>query len=127
MIGENEPKPPPAGNASFVPPRGAQAELHIDGRHVGQIEVVGWHSTYTHGRFTPGEAFAPYAALFGRWSLLMHEDETRPLHATASSALAEAERDIDTLHVRIYFPKQDRWVDVRQVNIDGDLVEWKDF
>ncbi|HEX8911879.1 MAG TPA: hypothetical protein VF796_05935 [Humisphaera sp.] len=110
----------------FIPPTGAAAHLHIDGKLVGTIEVTGWDSTWTHGRFTPTDGFAPYATVFGRWSLLMHEDEHAPLHGAAQAALADTERQIDMLHVRVYFPKEDQWHEVRQLNIDGGTVEWKE-
>ena len=113
--------------SNFVPVAGTVARLHIDGREVGSIIVGGINSTWTYGQFTPGDCFAEFATLFGRWSLLMHEDEDRPLHPTASTALADAERQMDSLHVKLHFPDAGVWQLVRQLNIDGQTIEWKAF
>lgn len=109
------------------PPEGTSGRLHMDGRDVGEIVVARWDTSWTYGRFTPNEAFEPFANLFGRWSLLMHEDEAEPLHQATSAALADAERQMDALHVRVHFPTHGGWRDVRQINIDGAIVEWKEF
>jgi hypothetical protein len=55
----------------------------------------------------------------------MHEDEDRPLHPTAQQALSDLERAMDRLHAKIYFPERDIWQKVRQINIDGNDVEWR--
>lgn len=127
MIHDRKEDHPAKRPAAFVPPPGTTARLHLNGRDVGGIVVEGWRDGGTVGRFAPGEAFSPFANLFGRWSLLMHEDEDRPLHAVAQSALADAERQMDALHVRVHYPDPDVWVDVRQVNIDGTMVEWVEY
>lgn len=116
---------PDPNAACFVPIPGSIARLQIDGQDVGSIVVKGCVSTWTHGTFTPGDSFSKYATLFGRWSLLMHDDEDRPLHPSASTALADAEREIDALHVKLYYPQANVWQSVRQLNIDGETAEWK--
>lgn len=116
----------PRVSGSFLPMPGSIARLHIDGQEVGVIVVRGSDSTWCYGTFTPGQRFAPYASLFGAWSLLMHEDEDRPLHPTAQQALNDAERKMDQLHARIHFPDQNHWQRVRQINIDGTDIEWRE-
>jgi tetrahydromethanopterin S-methyltransferase subunit G len=110
----------------FVPAKGMQARLHIDGQDVGAIVVGGSDSSWIFGIFTPCEGFGAVASLFGAWSLLMHDDEDQPLHPTAQQALNEAERRMDQLHARIHFPEQDVWQRVRQINIDGQDIEWRE-
>jgi hypothetical protein len=119
-------KPQPHGDGG-APPVGSTGRLHLDGRDVGEIVVERWDASWTYGRFTPNDAFASFATLFGRWSLLMHEDEGEPLHQAASAALAEAERQMDALHARVHFPGTGAWRVARQINIDGGTVEWKEF
>ncbi|QOV87668.1 hypothetical protein [Humisphaera borealis] len=120
MIDEKAPIP-----KVFIPPAGTQACLIINGTDVGRIVVKGWESSWAFGTFTPLAAFSEYAPLFGVWSLLMHDDEHAPLHETASAALAEAERKMDALHAEVHFPDRDLRVPVGQLNIDGELIEWK--
>jgi hypothetical protein len=111
--------------SGFLPMPGMRGHLHLDGREVGVIVVSGCDAALNYGRFSPAEGFADFANLFGRWSLLMHEDEDRPLHPTAQQALSDLERAMDRLHAKIYFPERDVWQKVRQINIDGNDVEWR--
>ena len=110
---------------TYVPPIGACARLLINGNDVGQIVVQGWDSSWAFGRFSPHDSFSQYAPVFGLWSLLMHDDEESPLHETASAALADAERQMDALHAEVLFAEHDLRIPVGQLNIDGELVEWK--
>ena len=119
------PDEPTPDAINFIPTAGTVARLHIDDIDVGSIIVSGCDSTWTHGTFSPGAAFSRFAPIFGQWSLLMHDDEDRPLHPTASTALADAERQMDALHVKLHFPDLDVWQIVRQLNIDGKTAEWK--
>lgn len=102
-----------------------KGRLHLEGKDVGSIVVGGNDSAWTYGQFTPAEGFAAFASLFGRWSLIMHEDEDRPLHPSAQEVLNDAERRMDSLHAKIYFLEQDVWQRVRQISIDGNDVEWR--
>jgi hypothetical protein len=54
----------------------------------------------------------------------MHDDEHRPLDPVAAEALREAERRMDHIRARVYFPDYDIWHDLAQLNIDGSLIEW---
>jgi hypothetical protein len=109
----------------YVPPSGTRGRLIIDGIDVGKILVQGSKSSWSFGHFSPADCFSRYAPLFGLWSLLMHEDEHAPLHQTTSAELAEAERQMDALHVEVRFDDENVRVPVGQLNIDGELVEWK--
>ena len=115
------------GHGPFVPMKGTRARLLLDGREVGGIVVAGGDSHNWYGTFTPGEPFAEFAPLFGRWSLLMHEDEGAPLHRAAAAALADAERQMDALHVEVHYVDADVRHPVREVSIDGGVVEWREF
>jgi hypothetical protein len=106
--------------------KGTRACLHLDGEHVGDVVIKGWDASWTYGVFEPAEAFAAFAPVYGGWSLLMHEDEHRPLDPAAAEALREAERRMDRIRARVYFPDYDAWHDVAQLNIDGGLIEWKE-
>jgi len=89
------------------------------------VVVTGWDSSWSYGRFEPAEAFSQFAPFFGAWSLLMHDDEHKPLHRSVADALAEAERSLDSLHVEVHFDESNLRQAVAQLNIDGELVEWK--
>ena len=57
----------------------------------------------------------------------MHDDEQEPLSLDAAEELREAEKLMDQVRARVYFPADDAWHDVAQLNIDGGLIEWKEF
>lgn len=107
--------------------KGARGVLHLNGTRVGDVVVYGWDASWTYGRFTPGDAFGRFATIFGRWSLLMHADEREPLSRAAAEELREAEQQMDAVKARVFFPDDEDWHDVAQLNIDGDLIEWKEF
>jgi hypothetical protein len=93
---------------------------------VGLVTVTGWDASWGFGRFQPDPAFASYASAFGLWSLLMHADGGR-LSREAAAELAVAENRLDRIRAKIFFPHDGVWVDAIELNIDGDLVEWKEY
>ena len=98
----------------------------IQGKHVGDVIVRGVKSSWGYGRFTPSRAFSEFAPLFGTWSLLMHADEQSPvLSDAASEELRDLEYKIDHLKVELHWVEEDVRLRVSQLNIDGDLIEWK--
>ncbi len=105
---------------------GAVGLLYLNGIQVGTVTVTGWDTSWGFGRFKPDEAFAPFAGAFGLWSLLMHVDGDR-LSREASDELARAENRLDRIRAKLYFPVDDVWIDTFEVNIDGELVEWKEY
>ena len=108
--------------------RGSVGILHLDGIAVGTVTVTGSDASWGFARFRPDGRFAPFAAAFGLWALLMHVDaDGRPLSREASTELVRAENTIDRIKARLFFPADDVWVDVFQLNIDGELLEWKEY
>ena len=106
----------------------AHAVLYLEGQEVGTVEVKGRDSSGGYGDFTPNGEFATYAQAFGLWSLLMHADEDGSrLSPAASSELASAENALDAIKARLFFPAQVRWVEVAQLTIDGELLEWREY
>jgi hypothetical protein len=63
------------------------------------------------------------AAIFGTWSLLINEDPDRRLDPATADELRKAEAEIDRLDCRLYSPRSDNWIRLRQVNIDGRSVD----
>lgn len=103
----------------------AQAELYLDCDLVGTVELRGVDTSWTFGEFTPRDCFSKYAPLFGQWSMLMHEDVDRELHSAASDELRKVEVAIDRLDARLHYANTDKWERISQVNIDGNMIEWK--
>jgi hypothetical protein len=104
----------------------AHAKLVINDEPVGDVFVQGTEDSWSHGRFDALQAFAKFAPLFGRWSLMMHVDGTYvPLSEAAGDELRRTEIEIDRLRAKLHFAGSDTWVTCRQLNIDGPLIEWK--
>jgi hypothetical protein len=116
---------PPSLNSAAEP---TSARLYLDGAHVGDIVAQGSSGGWIFGTFSPNRAFAPFARYFGRWSRLLHTDATgERLADDASAALRKAEYDLDALHARLFIPLRNEWHSAIQVNIDGPLIEWKQY
>jgi hypothetical protein len=108
--------------------RGGRAILHLDGQPVGDVVVQGWDGSWGFGTFLPGERFSDYAPIFGTWSLLMHADgDDQKLSDAASQELIEAESRLDTIKSKLFFPKNQQWVDIAELNIDAEMLEWKEY
>lgn len=109
----------------MIPPN-RQAELYLNDQLIGMVEVRSGDNSWHFGVFTPRPHFTPFAPLFGRWSLLMHADEDADrLTSAASEELRETEIEIDRLRARLHMPATDEWCELQQINIDGDLIDWK--
>lgn len=107
---------------------GRTAKLFLNNQDVGGVKVGGSNASWHFGEFTPNEHFAEFAPVFANWSLMMHVDgEMARLSRDASIELRQAEYAIDALKARLYFPDKDQWRPLAQVNIDGPLVEWKEY
>lgn len=103
-----------------------QGELYLDDTLVGRVIVKGGDSSWYFGEFQPLDAFAAFAPLFGRWSLLMHADEDADrLSTAASEELREVEQAIDRVRARLRIIDTGEWKDLTQLNIDGELIDWK--
>lgn len=102
------------------------ARLIINGTHVGRVVARSFADSWGFGEFGPNAAFAEFAPLFGKWSLLMHADnDEAKLTAEASDELRRVESALDGLRSRIVFDDRDEILDLHQINIDGTLIEWK--
>ena len=102
------------------------ARLMINGKDVGRVAVRTFADSWGFGDFAPSAAFAEFAPLFGKWSLLLHaeHDEDR-LTSAASEELRRAELALDALRSQLVFDEQDEVLDLTQINIDGPLIEWR--
>jgi hypothetical protein len=109
-----------------MPARETYADLYLNGQPVGRVRLKHGDHSWHFGEFEPDERFTQFAALFGRWSLLMHADEDADrLTTAASEELREIEMEIDRLRAKLHFPETDRWTTLDQLNIDGELIDWK--
>ncbi len=107
-------------------PTSATGRLFLRNKDVGEVRSRGEADSWCFGDFEPNAEFVEFATLFGSWSLLMHAEEgDEKMSQAASDELRRAEREIDALRAKIYFPKDDQWIDVAQLNIDGKMIEWK--
>ena len=107
---------------------GATGVVHLNGVAVGTVTVTGYDTSWGFGTFRPDGRFARFAPAFGLWSRLMHADgDGRPLSRATSTALVRAENAMDAIKARLFFPADGAWVDLFQLNIDGELLEWKEY
>jgi hypothetical protein len=105
---------------------GARAKLFIKGQHVGDVCVQGLDSSWGYGEFTPNNCFSEFAPLFGTWSLLMHADEASAVMSQAASEeLRKIETALDALKAELHWYESEKVLAVTQLNIDGNLIEWK--
>jgi hypothetical protein len=109
-----------------MPATAATARLFINGKEVGLVLVKSAADSWGFGEFSPNEAFAEFAALFGNWSLLMHaDDDEKRLSEAAAQELRAVEAALDALKYKLFLQTEQQWMDLSQVNIDGPLIEWK--
>jgi hypothetical protein len=103
-----------------------KAELYLNGVHVGIVVASGATDSWGYGEFTPVDAFMQFAPLFGAWSLLVHEEDGQSrAPREALDELRDAEMAMDSLHVELRWLDPTEHVEVRQVSIDGPLIEWR--
>jgi hypothetical protein len=108
--------------------RGKHAVLYLDGKAVGEVIIKGGDMSWGFGDFQPREEFGTFATVFGHWSLLMHSDgEEGRLSPAVIEELSQAEVMLDQLKARLFFPNEQEWVNVAQLTIDGELLEWKEY
>lgn len=101
--------------------------LYLNGTIVGTVAVRGHDGSWGFGEFVPLPGFSTFAPVFGRWSLLMHaEDADDRLSNAASEELRETERVMDAIRAKLRLERPDEWCHIRQLNIDGTLIEWKE-
>jgi len=106
--------------------------LYLNDTDVGAVRVKGWDDSWGFGEFVPGERFGAFAPWFGAWSLLMHADQndggdaSGRLSRPASQELRRLENEIDRIHARLFLVGPHEWREITQLNIDGQLIEWKE-
>jgi hypothetical protein len=103
-----------------------KAELYLNGVHVGTVVASGASDAWGYGEFTPLDAFKQFAPLFGAWSLLIHEEDGQSrAPREALDELRDAEVAMDSLRAELHWIDPAEHVEVRQVSIDGPLIEWR--
>ena len=101
------------------------AHLYLNGVPVGQVRAEGASGAWGFGHFEPMDAFARFSTLFGAWSLLIHEDDDRDQStAEVLQELRDAETAIDALRAELLWIDTQERTAVRQLTIDGPLIEW---
>lgn len=104
---------------------GSKADLFLNGVAVGRVVVRGCHSSWGFGYFEPAGSFTRFASAFGTWSLLMHADEgSDVMGPDTADELRKVEEVLD--QVRAELRMDERHIELSQVNIDGQLIEWKE-
>jgi hypothetical protein len=105
----------------------SKARLVLNGKDVGLVKIRGWQASWGFGEFQPNDQFAEFAPIFGNWSLLMHaDDDEQRLTPAASEELRRAECQMDALRALLLLGDTQEPRTLRQVNIDGNLIEWKE-
>jgi len=108
--------------------RSGPAILLLNGEPVGMVHAKGWDTSWGFGDFSPNEAFSHYAPVFGMWSLLMHaDDDSDRLSRDTIEELAKAEALLDSIKAQLVFLEDQHRVDVAQLTIDQDKLEWKEY
>ena len=103
-----------------------KAELLLDGQDVGRVDVQGESNAWGFGKFTPTDGFDKFAMNFGIWSLFLHEDEdAAQMDKLIREQLRVIEREIDRLHAELRWLDTGKRTPLRQVNIDGTMIEWQ--
>jgi hypothetical protein len=100
--------------------------LFLNEIEVGHVSLRGHDGSWGFGEFTPSPGFSAFAAIFGRWSLLMHADDGERLSEAASDELRAAEYEIDSIRAKMLLEPVQEWKHLSQINIDGPLIEWKE-
>ena len=101
--------------------------LFLNDTEVGVVVIRGHDGSWGFGEFTPAPAFVTFAPVFGRWSLLMHAEEAHErLSQAASEELRDTEREMDAIRALLRLENPDESHSIRELNIDGPLIEWRE-
>jgi hypothetical protein len=107
-------------------PQPRVARLFLNGTEVGAVALRGHDGSWGFGEFMPSPEFSAFAPVFGRWSLLMHAEGSDRMSEAASDELRAAEYEIDAIRAALFLENMEEWRHLRQINIDGTLIEWKE-
>ena len=105
------------------------ARLFLNDHDVGAVRVKGWDDSWGFGEFVPADAYSSYAPRFGAWARLVHaedEDSDGRLSEDARDELRTVEYAIDRIHAKLFLVGPQEWRCISQLNIDGQLIEWKE-
>ena len=106
----------------------ATARLFLDDVEVGTVRIRSHKHARGVGEFLPQQSFSQFAGSFGRWSLMMHAEDGADVASTEMlRELGDAEQEIDRLHAKLFLPGTGQWRPVRQLVIDGPVIEWEEF
>jgi hypothetical protein len=120
--------PPAQAKPAAAHKRKGHAILILNDREVGTVHANGGDTSWGFGEFSPNDAFATYAPIFGTWSVLMHaEDGDDRLSRDAKIELAKLEEVLDSVKARLFFTSDNELVHVAQITIDGNRLEWKEY
>ena len=82
--------------------RSGDAVLLLNGEDVGTVHAKRWTTSWGFGDFSPNEAFANFAPVYGMWSLLMHAEGDRDrLSRDTIEELAKAEAMLDSIRAPV--------------------------
>jgi hypothetical protein len=103
-----------------------EAILWLQGRPVGHVVACGRDGPWHFGWFVPAASFESFAPQFAAWAQLMRAGGEGPLTADQRAQLTRIERSLDTLRAWLVEPGRTARRTIAQLNIDGDLIEWKE-
>ena len=108
--------------------RSGPAILLLNGEPVGTVQARRWDTSWGFGEFHPNEAFSSYAPMYGMWSLLMHaDDQSDRLSRDTIDELNRAEALLASIKAQLVFVEDQHRIDVVELTIDGDQLEWKEY
>ena len=114
--------------SSQSPPKhkSRRARLFLNGTEVGVVSVRGHSGSWAFGEFAASPQFAASAPVFANWSSLMHaEAADGRLSATVSEKLRASGYELYALRVSLVLDNPEERHQLRQLNIDGELIEWE--
>lgn len=100
--------------------------LWLGGCAVGRVTPCREDGPWHFGRFTPAPSFGRFASRFAEWARVMHAQSDRPLTDEQRAKLANIERSIDALRAWCAEPGRSARRRIAQLNIDGEMIEWKE-
>jgi hypothetical protein len=100
--------------------------LYLEGRPVGRVSLVGRDGPWCFGHFTPDQEFWAFDRYFRVWSELLHAgSDGQPLSDGVREKLSALEKSIDQLRATIHLTDADERHEITELNIDGEMIEWK--
>ena len=102
-----------------------QGQLFINGHAVGEVVAESASEGWGFGQFKPSDEFSQFAPVFGAWAMLLHEDDDRDRPSDeALEELGKVETAMDRLKAELVWTDSQQRMPLRQLTIDGTLIEW---